>query len=54
MALMSRTLVQAADQTLEEYLLSYDYASRKEMEANSQFLVNMLAEGKAQLIDIRF
>lgn len=54
MALMSSTSIQAANQTLEGYLLSYDYASRKEMKANSEFLVKMLAEGKVQLIDIRF
>jgi len=54
LALLSSTPVQAADQSLSEYLSGYDYAARKAMKIDSEALVKMLAEGKAQLIDIRF
>lgn len=40
--------------SLEDYLLNYDYESRKEMKINSEQLVELLKAGKAQLIDIRF
>jgi hypothetical protein len=54
LALLSSIPVYAADQSLAEYLLAYDYAARKAMKTDSEALVKMLAEGKAQLIDIRF
>jgi len=54
LALLSSIPVQAADQSLSEYLSGYDYAARKAMKIDSESLVKMLAEGKAQLIDIRF
>ena len=54
LALLSSTPVQAADQSISEYLSGYDYAARKAMKIDSEALVKMLAEGKAQLIDIRF
>lgn len=54
LALLSSTPVQAADQSLSKYLSGYDYAARKAMKIDSEALVKMLAEGKAQLIDIRF
>ena len=40
--------------SLEDYLLTYDYESRREMKINSEQLVELLKAGKAQLIDIRF
>lgn len=40
--------------SLEDYLLNYDYESRKEMKIKSDQLVELLKDGKAQLIDIRF
>lgn len=54
LALLSSITVQAADQSLSDYLSGYDYAARKAMKTDSEALVKMLAEGKAQLIDIRF
>mgnify|MGYP001480062053 FL=1 len=44
----------AQDYSLEKYILNYDYESRKEMKINSEQLVSLLKENKAQLIDIRF
>ena len=40
--------------SLEDYLLNYDYESRKEMKINSEQVVELLKSNKAQLIDIRF
>jgi rhodanese-related sulfurtransferase len=40
--------------SLEDYLLNYDYEARKEMKIKSDQLVELIKEGKAQLIDIRF
>lgn len=40
--------------SLEDYLLNYDYESRKDMKIKSEELVDLLNSGKAQLIDIRF
>ena len=54
LALLCSIPVYAADQSLAEYLFGYDYAARKAMKIDSEALVKMLAEGKAQLIDIRF
>lgn len=54
LALLSSIQVQAADQSLSDYLPGYDYAARKAMKTDSEALVKMLAEGKPQLIDIRF
>lgn len=48
------TNAMAQKTNLENYLLNYDYESRKEMKINSEQLVELLKEGKAQLIDIRF
>lgn len=44
----------AQEISLEEYLLSFDYEARKEMKINSDELVELLKENKAQLVDIRF
>ncbi len=44
----------AQEISLEDYLLNYDYESRKEMKINSEQLVELLKAGKVQLIDIRF
>lgn len=40
--------------SLENYLLGYTYASRKEMKASSEQLIDWIEEGKAVLVDIRF
>lgn len=44
----------AAAQSLEEYLLSYDYEARREMKANSLFLIDHLMDDEVVLVDIRF
>ena len=44
----------SGDDELESYILSFDYAARKEMKMDSKGLIKLLKEGKAQLIDIRF
>ena len=44
----------ASEQHLESYISSFDYEARKEMKINSEGLIKLLMEGKAQLIDIRF
>jgi len=46
--------VHASDTKLENYITSFDYAARKEMKMDSKGLINLLKQGKAQLIDIRF
>lgn len=43
-----------AAQSLEEYLLGYDYDARREMKANSAFLLEHLMDDEAVLLDIRF
>ena len=48
------TPVNASEQHLESYISSFDYEARKEMKINSEGLIMLLMEGKAQLIDIRF
>ncbi len=40
--------------SLEDYLLDYTYASRKAMKANSAQAIDLLEDGKAVLVDIRF
>lgn len=44
----------AAELGLDKYLASFDYAARKEMKIDSEGVIELLKEGKAQLIDIRF
>ena len=44
----------AQEITLEEYLLSFDYEARMDMKINSNELVTLLKDNKAQLVDIRF
>jgi rhodanese-related sulfurtransferase len=39
---------------LDDYLLGYSYASRKEMKASSKQLIDWLKDGRAVLVDIRF
>lgn len=46
--------VYAADESLEKYISSFNYAARKDMKINSKSLIKLLKEEKAQLIDIRF
>ena len=40
--------------TLEQYLLDFDYAERRDMKIGSKDLVKLLQEKKAVLVDIRF
>ena len=44
----------ASENQLEAYISSFDYAARKEMKIDSKGLIELLKQGKAQLIDIRF
>jgi len=44
----------ANDKQLESYISTFDYEARKEMKMNSKGLIELLKQGKAQLIDIRF
>lgn len=46
--------VNAEQQTLENYLTNFDYDARIAMKAGTRELVDLLKQGKAQLIDIRF
>ena len=46
--------VYSSDAQLEKYITSFDYAARKEMKIDSNGLIKLLKQGKAQLIDIRF
>ncbi len=48
------TPANASELNLESYISSFDYEARKEMKINSEGLIKLLMEGKAQLIDIRF
>lgn len=40
--------------SLENYLLSYSYESRQEMKATSKQTLDLIEDGKAVLVDIRF
>lgn len=40
--------------SLEEYLLDFDYAERRDMKVSSKDLVRLLQEKKVVLVDIRF
>ena len=42
------------DKELEKYISTFDYEARIEMKINSKWLIALLEEGEAQLIDIRF
>lgn len=42
------------DKQLENYVSTFDYEARIEMKINSKWLIALLEEGEAQLIDIRF
>jgi len=44
----------AEEQTLTEFISNFDYDARIENKADTGELVDLLLEGKAQLIDIRF
>ncbi len=52
--LMLSNMSYANDKVLEDYIKSYNYDSRIEMKTNSKTLLDMLEDGKAVLIDIRF
>jgi len=42
------------DKQLEKYISTFDYEARIEMKINSKWLIALLEDGEAQLIDIRF
>ena len=44
----------AEEQVLTHFVSNFDYDTRVEMKASSRELVDLLQEGKAQLVDIRF
>lgn len=44
----------ASDNELEKYVKNFDYDSRIEMKVKSEKLLDLLEDGKAVLVDIRF
>lgn len=44
----------ASDKQLESYIINYNYDSRIEMKVQSEKLIDLLEDGKAVLVDIRF
>jgi len=48
------TVVRADDKALETYIANFDYDSRLEMKIGSEQLIDLLEDGKAVLVDIRF
>lgn len=44
----------ASDNMLEDYVKNYNYDARLEMKVSSKKLIDMLEDGKAVLVDIRF
>lgn len=44
----------AEEQKLADFIGNFDYDTRIEMKASARELVDLLQEGKAQLVDIRF
>lgn len=44
----------AEEQALTDFVSNFDYDTRVEMKAGSRELVDLLQEGEAQLVDIRF
>jgi rhodanese-related sulfurtransferase len=53
-ALMATFNAHAEERTLAEFISQFDYDGRIDMKAGTRELVDLLQEGKAQLIDIRF
>lgn len=53
MLMLSSTSL-ASDKILEDYIKGYDYDARLEMKASSKKLLDLLEDGKAVLVDIRF
>jgi len=54
LSILINSLANASDQILENYIVNFDYAARKEMKIDSLKLIELLKIGKVQLIDIRF
>ena len=48
------TMGLTSDKVLESYVTNYDYDSRIEMKTSSKQLIDLLEDGKAVLVDIRF
>jgi rhodanese-related sulfurtransferase len=51
---LSVSPVLASEPLLEDYVKSYNYDARTEMKVNSKKLLDLLEDGKAVLVDIRF
>ena len=52
--LVATSNLHAEEKTLTEFLTNFDYDTRINMKAGTRELVDLLQEGEAQLIDIRF
>jgi rhodanese-related sulfurtransferase len=52
--LIATSNLYAEELTLTEFITKFDYDTRINMKAGTRELVDLLQEGKAQLIDIRF
>lgn len=48
------TLGLASDKVFESYVANFDYDARIEMKTSSKQLIDLLEDGKAVLVDIRF
>jgi len=53
-SLFATFYVHAEEQKLSDFLTGFDYDTRVEMKASARELVDLLQEGEAQLVDIRF
>ena len=51
---MASSYTFADDRLLENYIKSYDYDARLDMKTNSKALIDLLEDGQAVLVDIRF
>lgn len=48
------SIAYSSQNSIEEYLVGFDYQARKDMKIDSKELVEQYKEGKVQLVDIRF
>jgi rhodanese-related sulfurtransferase len=44
----------AGDNSLEKFISNFDYEARNDMKIDAKALIQLIKEGRAQLIDIRF
>ena len=47
-------MANASDSRLEQYVKNFNYESRIDMKASSKQMIDLLEDGKAVLVDIRF